>query len=56
MIITNDFHMLRSKMIAKKVGFKAYGISCNTPNIVKINCYLREYFAFIKTLAVDIIL
>jgi uncharacterized SAM-binding protein YcdF (DUF218 family) len=56
MIVTNDFHMLRAKMIAKKIGFKAYGLSCNTPDIVKINCYLREYFAFMKTLVFDIIL
>jgi len=51
--ITNDFHMLRSGMLAKRNGFKAYGYGTPTPGIVLVNSYLREFFAFIKSLLLD---
>ena len=52
-IITSDFHMLRAKMLARRNGLNPRGITCNTPIQVRINCYIREYFAFIKSLFLD---
>lgn len=52
-VITNDFHMYRSKMLAKRNGLVSYGLSTETPLSVKINCYIREYFAFVKSYIFD---
>jgi uncharacterized SAM-binding protein YcdF (DUF218 family) len=48
-IVTSDYHMFRAKLIAKTVGFVAYGISSKSPLYHKINYMIREYFAIIKT-------
>ncbi len=53
MVITSDFHMLRSKLLARRVGFEPYGISCSTPISVRLNCYIREFFALVKSLLWD---
>ena len=53
MIITSDFHMLRAKMLARRNGFNPYGISCSTPISVRLNNYMREYFALIKSYFLD---
>ena len=52
-VITNDFHMFRAKMLARRNGFQPYGISCNTPGVVLLNSYVREYFALIKSFLFD---
>ncbi|MFZ5985723.1 MAG: YdcF family protein [Bacillota bacterium] len=54
MIVTNDFHMFRSKMIARRNGFTAYGVPAETNIFVLVNCYIREYFAVIKTFLFDL--
>jgi uncharacterized SAM-binding protein YcdF (DUF218 family) len=51
--ITNDFHVFRSGILAKRNGFKAYGYGTPTPGIVLVNSYLREFFALIKSLLLD---
>jgi len=51
--ITNDFHVLRSRILASRNGFEAYAIAAPTPNVVLINSYLREFFAFVKSMLVD---
>ncbi|HHY65281.1 MAG TPA: YdcF family protein [Clostridiaceae bacterium] len=51
--VTNDFHILRSRILAKRFGFDAYAIAAHTPEVVLINSYLREFFAFIKSMLVD---
>ena len=53
MVITSDFHMLRSKLLASRAGFKPYGITCSTPISVRINCYIREFFALVKSFFFD---
>ncbi len=53
MIITNDFHMFRSKLLAKRAGLKPYGISSATPWYVYPNVLLREYLAVFKSLILD---
>lgn len=53
LIITNDFHMFRAKLLAERCGFVAYGLPCRTPLPVLPNCYLREYFAVLKSIVID---
>ncbi len=53
MVITNDFHMMRAKMLARRNGFSPYGLSCSTPAPVRLNNYMREYFAVIKSFLLD---
>lgn len=52
-VITSNFHMFRTKMLAKRNGFTPYGISCKTPVSVLFFNYFREYFALFKSIAVD---
>lgn len=51
--ITNDFHVMRSRILAKRFGFEAYALAAPTPSVVVFNSYLREFFAFVKTMLVD---
>ena len=53
MIVTSDFHMLRAKMLARRNGLTAYGITCGTPITVRVNSYAREYLAWIKSYLLD---
>lgn len=48
-IVTSDFHVFRSVMIAKDNGLNAFAIPCPTPFYVVANCYMREYLAIINT-------
>ncbi|MFZ7131569.1 MAG: YdcF family protein [Eubacteriales bacterium] len=52
-VITSDFHIMRSKMLAERNGFKPYAIPCETPISVRINGYIREYFAVVKSYIFD---
>lgn len=56
MVVTSDFHMARSKVLASFNGFKPYGIPSKTWIGVFPNSIIREYFAVFKSLLVDIIL
>ncbi len=51
--ITNDFHILRSRILAKRFGFEAYALPAPTPSVVVFNSHLREFFAFVKTMLFD---
>lgn len=53
-IITNDFHVFRSKLLAKRNGLIPIGVPSPTPWYLRPNVYLREYFAVIKSLVFDI--
>lgn len=53
MVLTNDFHMFRAKMLARRNGLIPYGLACSTPAPVALNCYIREYFALVKSFFVD---
>lgn len=52
-VVTSDFHMQRSKLLARRVGFEPYGIASYTPRTVRLNCYVREFFAMIKSFFFD---
>lgn len=51
--VTNDFHIFRARILARRFGFEAYAISAPTPRVILLNSYLREFFAFIKSMLVD---
>lgn len=51
--ITNDFHVFRSTILARRNGLDAYGSGTSTPGIVLVNCYLREFFALVKSVILD---
>lgn len=53
MLITNNFHMSRSKLLAKRAGLEPYGISSGTPFYIYPNVLLREYLATFKSLIFD---
>jgi uncharacterized SAM-binding protein YcdF (DUF218 family) len=53
LVVTNDFHMFRAKLLANRNGFIAYGLPSKTPWSILPNCYIREYFAVIKSLLFD---
>ncbi|NMB33292.1 MAG: DUF218 domain-containing protein [Clostridium sp.] len=56
MIATNEFHLFRSKILAKHNGFTPYGISASTTPYIMPNSFIREYFAVVKSLVFDIML
>lgn len=53
MIVTNDFHIYRSKLLAKRQELDAYGLPAKTPLVTLPACYVREYFAMVKSLIFD---
>lgn len=52
-IVTSDYHIYRSKLIAKRLGFKVIGLPSKTPTILIPRSYFREYFAIIKSIILD---
>ena len=54
-VVTNDFHIARSKLIAVRQGFAdAAGIPAPLPWLhLEVNYYVREAFALIKTCLLD---
>ncbi|WP_425447545.1 YdcF family protein [Dethiothermospora halolimnae] len=53
LIVTSDFHILRAKFLASRLGYKPYGFPAPTPDAVKFKMYIREYFAIIKSFVFD---
>jgi uncharacterized SAM-binding protein YcdF (DUF218 family) len=54
MLITNDFHLLRSKILAERNGFVVGCLAAPTPGYLLPANLLREYFALIKSLLLDV--
>jgi len=54
MIITNRFHLFRAKLLAKRNGLIPYGSPSSTRWYLLPKYYIREYFAVIKSLILDI--
>ncbi|MBC3862557.1 YdcF family protein [Undibacterium jejuense] len=49
LIITSDFHSVRSRQIALKAGFNNLASAgAETPLSVRYNSWLREYFSFVR--------
>ena len=51
-LVSNDFHLFRAKMIAESYGLSADTLAASVPKIglIPLNSYLREYFAVVKFL------
>jgi uncharacterized SAM-binding protein YcdF (DUF218 family) len=47
-LITSDFHIFRTKILAKKVGLDISVLPSKTPLATYLNYTVREYFAMIK--------
>lgn len=52
-LITNDFHMLRAKMLAKRAGMNVTGYSAHTPEFTIPKAYSRELAALFKSYFFD---
>jgi uncharacterized SAM-binding protein YcdF (DUF218 family) len=48
LVVTNNYHVYRSIMIAKAQGLHIYGIPAKTPKVVILKSYIREYMAITK--------
>jgi uncharacterized SAM-binding protein YcdF (DUF218 family) len=53
LLVSNDFHVLRAKMIAKRQGLVVDTLAAPTPKSVRVQLYCREYIAFIKSFLLD---
>ena len=54
-VVTNDFHIARSRLIAARQGYgHAFGVPAELPWFhLEVNYYLREAFAMVKTWIFD---
>ena len=54
-VVTNDFHIARSRLIAARQGYgHAFGVPAKLPwRHLEVNYYLREAFAMVKTWIFD---
>ena len=54
-VVTNDFHIARSRLIAAKKGYGVtYGVGAPIPwPHLEVNYYLREAFAVVKSVLFD---
>lgn len=48
LLVTNDFHIFRSKMIAEDEGLQMIGLPAKTPAQAVAKSYFREYLALTK--------
>jgi uncharacterized SAM-binding protein YcdF (DUF218 family) len=48
-IVTSDYHVYRALMVAKDLGYDAFGIPAATNWKIVVACHVREYAAIIKT-------
>ena len=52
-IVSNDFHLFRASLIAKRLGIEPYPIAAKTPTVAKPKSWSREYIAVIKSYLYD---
>lgn len=52
-LVTNDFHMLRSKWLAGRVGLHVYGLPAATPPYTVPRMLTREFAAILKSFLFD---
>jgi uncharacterized SAM-binding protein YcdF (DUF218 family) len=53
LIITSDYHLLRTQMIARRAGLKAAGIRSLSPPDLYKQYAVREFFAIFKSMFLD---
>ncbi|NQD64394.1 YdcF family protein [Bacillus haikouensis] len=49
LIVTSDYHVVRAMMLADELGLDSEGLGGGSPFIVRVNYFIREYFAIMKT-------
>ena len=52
-IVTSEFHIFRTAMLAGRVGYDPHFISAPTPFSILPSCYSREFFGVVKSFFVD---
>ncbi len=52
-IVSSEFHMFRVKFLAERYGMNAISIPSQTSWYVRPNCYIREFFAVVKSFFLD---
>lgn len=48
LLVTNDYHLYRALLIARKEGLNVSGLPAKTPLITVVKSYVREYLAISK--------
>jgi len=48
-VVTSDFHVFRTLMVARELGIDAFGIPAQISWRIVVSCHVREYAAIIKT-------
>jgi uncharacterized SAM-binding protein YcdF (DUF218 family) len=52
-LVSSDFHVLRAKLIANRQGLTVDTLAAPTPKNVRVQLYVREYMALIKSFLLD---
>ena len=52
-LVSSDFHIFRIKFLAERYSMEAIGIPTDTPWYIRLNCYIREFFAVVKSFLFD---
>lgn len=52
-VVSNTYHLYRTKIIAKRLGMKMEALAAETPMRSKRKMYVREYAAIMKTILLD---
>ncbi|WP_026594318.1 YdcF family protein [Bacillus sp. UNC437CL72CviS29] len=52
-VVSNTYHLYRTKIIAKRLGMQMESLAAPTPKRSKKKAYIREYAAIIKTILFD---
>ena len=52
-VVSNTYHLYRTKIIAKRLGMKMEALVAETPIRSKRKMYVREYLAIMKTILFD---
>lgn len=53
MVVSNDYHLYRARMLAERMGIKVSTLSAKTPTDRLLLSRLREFFAIMKSFLVD---
>lgn len=48
-IVTNDFHIFRSKYLLKSLGYSGVGVPAKSPKIIRIDYIFREFLSVMKS-------
>ncbi|MEC3459520.1 YdcF family protein, partial [Bacillus thuringiensis] len=52
-VVSNTYHLYRTKIIAKRLGINMEALGAETPIRSKRKMYVREYAAIMKTILFD---